>query len=50
MYHARAKHCTQEEHRAKAWELEPGTTKKASKVREAFIDIRKTQKTMDEFG
>lgn len=57
MYHARAKHCTlcnkqytQKEHQLKTWVLEPGTSKKASKAREAFIDIRKTQQNMDEFG
>jgi hypothetical protein len=47
MYHARAKHCnicnkqcTVEEHLAKAWELQPGTSKIATKARQAIIDSR----------
>jgi hypothetical protein len=57
MYHARAKHCNicnkqciVEEHLAKAWQLQPGTSKMEIKARQAITDSRKSQRTMDEFS
>ena len=57
MYDARGKfcnlcnkQCSKDEHAAKAFKLEPGSTKDAKTRRAAFIDIRRSQRTMDEFA